>query len=519
MALDQETGTEIAPGEPLLVVDNVTKEFPGVVANDSVSVDIRRAEIHCLLGENGAGKTTLADILYGVYRPDSGTVRLAGRHLDLTSPRDAIDAGVGMVHQHFELVPPMSVIENVVIGTPARQWLDLSEARRRLEEFFSTYDVEIDPDAEVGRLSVGEQQWVEIFKTLYFGVEVLILDEPTAVLTPQGVEQLFRILRQMRDEGLTIILITHKLKEVMDLSDRVTVLRRGKVVGTVNTCDVDRVELARMMIGREVLLQVDKDRSEPGEAVLEVEGIHLESVTGRGSLDGLSLNVAGGEIVGVAGVSGNGQNALFDALVGVRHPHQGRIRLNGVDVTHWAPHKIAALGVASVPGDRIAQGLMMDFSVKDNLVLGNHRGWRFSRAGILDPKKISKFAEESIEGFEIKTPSASHVTRTLSGGNLQKIIMARELSGEPRLLVVHQPTRGLDIAASEYVRRRIVQERDRGAAVLLMSEDLDEIFQLSDRIAVIYNGRIVSVTDPEDATLEEIGMHMAGSSSHAEQSQ
>ena len=511
-------GKEIAPGEPLLVVDNVTKEFPGVIANDSVSVEIRRAEIHCLLGENGAGKTTLADILYGVYRPDSGSVSLAGKSLDLMSPRDAIESGVGMVHQHFELVPPMSVIENVVIGTPARQWLDLSEARRRLEDFFSTYDVEIDPDAEVGQLAVGEQQWVEIFKTLYFGVEVLILDEPTAVLTPQGVEQLFRILRQMRDDGLTIILITHKLKEVMDLSDRVTVLRRGQVVGTVNTSDVDHAELARMMIGREVLLQVDKDRKAAGEALLEVEDVHLESVTGRGSLDGLSLTVSSGEIVGVAGVSGNGQNALFDALVGVRHPEQGRIRIDGLDVTDWSPHKIAALGVASVPGDRIAQGLMMDFSVKDNLVLGNHRDRRFARGGILDAAKISAFAEESIEGFEIKTPSASQPTRTLSGGNLQKIIMARELSGEPRLLLVHQPTRGLDIAASEYVRRRIVQERDRGAAVLLMSEDLDEIFQLADRIAVIYDGRIVAVTDPDKTTLEEIGMHMAGGSAHAERS-
>ncbi|MCY4069275.1 MAG: ABC transporter ATP-binding protein [Acidimicrobiaceae bacterium] len=505
----------VAPGDPILVIDNVTKEFPGVVANDSVSIDVNRASIHCLLGENGAGKTTLADILYGVFRPDSGQIRLEGRPLDMASPGDAIAAGIGMVHQHFELVPPMSVIENVVIGTPARQWLDLTEARRRLEEFFADYDVEIDPDAEVGRLSVGEQQWVEIFKTLYFGVEILILDEPTAVLTPQGVTELFAILRRMRDDGLTIILITHKLKEVMDLSDRVTVLRRGRVVDTVATDDVDQLDLARMMVGRDVLLQVDKQRSEPGAPVLEADAIHVESDTGRGALKGLSLNVGAGEIVGVAGVSGNGQNALFDSVVGVRHPHSGTIRITGQDVTTAAPHKIARLGVACVPADRIAQGLMMDFSIKENLVLGNHRSSQFSRAGILNQSQIDAFAAESIESFEIKTPSADQVTRTLSGGNLQKIIMARELYGRPALILAHQPTRGLDIAASEYVRQRLVQERDRGAGVLLMSEDLDEIFQLADRIAVIFDGRIVAMIEPDATSLEEIGMHMAGAGAGA----
>ena len=496
--------------ETILAVDRVTKRFPGVVANDAVSVDIHRGEIHCLLGENGAGKTTLADILYGVYRPDEGSVTFRGEPLELHTPRDAIAAGIGMVHQHFELVPPMSVVENVVIGTSASQWLDLSEVRGRLNEFFHNYDVEIDPDAEVGRLSVGEQQWVEIFKTLYFGVEVLILDEPTAVLTPQGVQELFRILRRMRDEGLTIILITHKLKEVMELSDRVTVLRLGKVVGTVNTSDVEMRDLAQMMVGREVLFQFDKERSRPGEMVLQVDGIHLASVTGRGSLKGLSLTVHAGEVVGLAGVSGNGQNALFDALVGVEKPSGGTIQIGGVDIAEISANRIAQLGMASVPADRIAQGLLMDFRVKENLVLGRHRSSPFSRAGLLNRGAIDSFAAESIEGFDIRTPSASQLTRTLSGGNLQKVIMARELSGEPRLLVAHQPTRGLDISASEYVRRRLLEERDRGAAVLLMSEDLDEIFQLSDRIAVIYDGRIVSETTPEQADLESLGLSMAG---------
>ena len=518
MAVAAEPGATAPPTPPdsILVVEEVTKAFPGVVANDGVNLEIRRGEIHCLLGENGAGKTTLADILYGVYQPDEGRVLLDGEPLELHSPRDAIEAGIGMVHQHFELVPPLSVIENVVIGTPARQWLDLTEARRRIEDFFASYGLPIDPDAEVGRLSVGEQQWVEIFKTLYFGVEILILDEPTAVLTPQGVEELFRILRNMRDDGLTIILITHKLREVMALSDRVTVLRGGQVVGTVDTAEVDQLDLARMMVGREVLLKVDKARSKPGAPVLEVEAVHLESDTGRGSLDGLSITVGSGEIVGVAGVSGNGQNALFDALAGVRHPSGGTIRIAGRDTTVASPGKIAALGVATVPADRIAQGLLMDFSVKENLVLGNHRSRQFARAGILNRARIDAFAAESIDSFEIRTPSASQTAGTLSGGNLQKIIMARELSGSPSLIVVHQPTRGLDIAASEYVRRRLVQERDRGAGVLLMSEDLDEIFQLADRIAVIFDGRIVAVAEPDATTLEEIGMHMAGASRAAE---
>ncbi len=496
--------------DSILSVQGVTKRFPGVVANDAVSLEIRRGEIHCLLGENGAGKTTLADILYGVYRPDEGTVILKGRNLELHTPHDAIKAGIGMVHQHFELVPPMSVVENVVIGTSASQWLDLTEVRKRLGKFFDNYDVRIDPDAEVGRLSVGEQQWVEIFKTLYFGVEVLILDEPTAVLTPQGVEELFRILRRMRDEGLTIVLITHKLKEVMELSDRVTVLRLGKVVGTVNTVDVEIDDLARMMVGREVLFQFKRRRSAPEDPILEVEDIHIESVTGRGSLKGLSITVRSGEVVGLAGVSGNGQNALFDALVGVDKPAGGSIRIDGVDTVPLSPNRISRLGVASVPADRIAQGLMMDFNVTENLVLGRHRSSRFSYAGLLRRKAIDAFAEESIAGFDIRTPSASQPTRTLSGGNLQKVIMARELSGRPRLLVAHQPTRGLDISASEYVRRRLLEERDRGAAVLLISEDLDEIFQLSDRIAVIFDGRIVTTTTPAQADLESIGLSMAG---------
>ena len=508
--------TEAAPAGPLdenkvlLDIRGVTKLFPGVVANDAVSFQVLTGEIHCLLGENGAGKTTLADMLYGVYHPDAGAIYLQGEPVKLSSPKDAIRAGIGMVHQHFELVPPMSVIENVIIGTHAKQWLDLGESRRRLQELFSTYGVEIDPDAEVGKLSVGEQQWVEIFKTMYFGVDVLILDEPTAVLTPLGVEQLFRILRQMREDDLTVVMITHKLNEVMAISDRVTVLRRGKVVGTVDTANTTREELAKMMVGREVAFTVDNEGGTPADPVLEVEGIDVAGDSDRSSLKSLSITVRAGEIVGIAGVSGNGQNALFDTLVGVRTPSSGSVRLGGVDISELTAQELASMGVASVPGDRIKQGLMMDFKVKENLILGRHRKPPFSARGLLKKRPIDEFAEASVREYEIKAPSTNHVTRTLSGGNLQKIIMARELSRDHRLLVVHQPTRGLDVAASEYVRLRLIEERDRGSAVLLISEDLDEVLNLSDRIAVISDGAIAGIVDPRSTTPEEIGLLMAG---------
>jgi simple sugar transport system ATP-binding protein len=492
--------------EPLLRIDNVTKLFPDVIANSEVSIDILPGEIHCLLGENGAGKTTLADILYGVSQPDEGEVYFKGELLDAKSPHDAIAAGIGMVHQHFELVSPMSALENVVIGTSE----DPREARLRLEELCTSYDVDIDLDVETGRLSVGEQQWVEILKALYGGLDLLILDEPTAVLTPQGVRKLFEFLNEMKSRGLAIVFITHKLWEVMEVSDRVSVLRRGKLVDTVDTADTTTEELAKLMVGRDVFLTVDKEDADPGATVLEVEDIRVEAHSARGAVRGLSLFVRENEILGIAGVSGNGQKALFDALVGVRQPTTGKIRLDGEDVTFFTPKQLAAEGVAAVPADRIHQGLMMDFPVKENLVLGRHKSPAFQKRGFLNKKAIDEFAEKAIADYEIMTPSGDQITRVLSGGNLQKIILARELANEPRVLIVHQPTRGLDIGASEYVRRRIVEERDRGAAVILMSEDLDETFNLADRIAVIYEGQIIGELAPEDATYETVGMLMAG---------
>ena len=487
---------------PLFRVEHVTKLFPDVVANDDVTLDVKYGEVLCLLGENGAGKTTLADMLYGVYYPDEGQLFFRGEPIKLKNPGEAIEAGIGMVHQHFELVTPMSTLENVVIGTEDARWANLPAARKRLEELCERYEIDIDLDAEVGMLSVGEQQWVEILKALYTGVELLILDEPTAVLTPQGVQRLFKFLREMKQNGVGIVLITHKLWEVMEISDRVAVLRRGKLIDIVNTAETDSAGLARLMVGRDVVLDVNKDEATPGDVILQVDHLAAPGRSQRGAIEDVTFELRQGEILGLAGVSGNGQSALFDALVGVNPPTGGTVHVDGVDITHATPKDIAARGMSGVPSDRIRQGLMMDFRVQENLILGRHRSADFVSHGIISNKAMREFAETAIEQFEIMTPSSQQITRVLSGGNLQKVCLARELLGNPpRVLIVHQPTRGLDIGASEYVRRRLVAERDRGAGVLLISEDLDEIFNLSDRVVVIYEGEIIGEVDPADAEL------------------
>ena len=500
-----------AGAEPLLRVENLTKRFPQVLANDSISLSIERGEIHCLLGENGAGKSTLAEILYGVHQPDSGTIYYKGQPVTLSSPRDAIDLGIGMVHQHFVLVPPLSVIENIVVGTDSRGiMLELDQACRKVEALCADYDVELDLHAKVWNLSVGEQQWVEILKALYVGVELLILDEPTAVLTPQEADKLFAIIRKMREEGLSIIFITHKLKEVMAVSDRVTVLRKGRLISTVDTSATTREELARMMVGREVIFQIENEMVEPGETLLQIKDLRAEDELDRESLRGLSLTLRRREILGLAGVSGNGQRELFDILAGVMKATAGQILLDGVEITNRSPRYVAGQGIANVPEDRIRQGLVMDFGVDENLILGLHRTEPFSRAGFLNYREIRSFAEDLVERYEIMTPSVTQTTRVLSGGNLQKVILARELSQEPRCLIVSQPTRGLDVGATEYVRRQLLNQRDRGAGILLISEDLDEIFNLATRIAVIFKGKIVGLFEIAEATLEEIGLLMAG---------
>ena len=499
------------PAPPLLRVDHVTKLFPDVVANNDVSLDVKAGEVLCLLGENGAGKTTLADMLYGVYQPDEGQLLFRGEPLKLKNPGEAIASGIGMVHQHFELVTPMSALENVVIGTEDARWANLPEARKRLEDLCEQYEIQIDLDAEVGMLSVGEQQWVEILKALYTGVELLILDEPTAVLTPQGVQRLFKFLNEMKQNEVGIVLITHKLWEVMEISDRVAVLRKGKLVDIVNTTETDSAGLARLMVGRDVVLDVHKEPATPGDVILQAEHVAAPGRSQRGAVEDVTFELRQGEILGIAGVSGNGQAALFDALVGVNPPTNGAIHIDGVETTHGSPKEIAARGLSGVPSDRIRQGLMMDFRVQENLILGRHRSSDFASRGIMNGRAMRDFAGDAIEQFEIMTPSSQQVTRVLSGGNLQKVILARELLGNPpRVLVIHQPTRGLDIGASEYVRRRLIAERDRGAGVLLISEDLDEIFNLSDRVIVIYEGAIIGEVDPADANYEEIGLLMAG---------
>ena len=501
---------------PLLAVEGVTKRYPGVTANDGVTFGVEQGTIHCLLGENGAGKSSLASIIYGIQKPDEGGISFKGSPLVLGSPNDAIRAGIGMVHQHFELVDPMSVVENVLIGTSEKRLLDPRDVRNRLTKLCKNYGVTLDLDSPVGSLSVGEQQWVEILKAMYLEVDLLILDEPTAVLTPDGIARLFETLNRMASEGLTIILITHKLSEVLENSDRVTVLRRGKVVDTVDTSTVNETLLTEMMVGREVLLRIENLRHSPGQKILEISRLEVEAESRRASLKGVDLDIGDHEIVGIAGVSGNGQNALFDAIVGFRQPNCGEITVAGVETTNLRPRQVAATGTVGAPADRIQQGLMMDFRVSENLVLGRHRSRNFSRYGVLRKRAISEFAQHSIDQFDIQTPSQSHVTRTLSGGNLQKVVMARELAGSPKVIVVHQPTRGLDVAATEYVRTRLLDERDRGAAILLISEDLDELFDLSDRIAVLYEGRIVEIFDRTEATLEKIGRLMAGGGESAE---
>ena len=412
----------------------------------------------------------------------------------------------------------MSVVENVLIGTSEKRLLDPRDVRDRLTKLCKNYEISLDLDAPVGSLSVGEQQWVEILKAMYLEVDLLILDEPTAVLTPDGSSRLFETLRRMASEGLTIILITHKLSEVMDNSDRVTVLRRGKVVDTVHTNSVDETLLTKMMVGREVLLRKENLRRSPKQKVIEISRLEVEAESRRASLKGVNLHIGDHEILGIAGVSGNGQNALFDAIVGFRQPDGGEIAVDGVETTNLRPRQVAANGTAGAPADRIQQGLMMDFRVSENLVLGRHRSKQFSRYGVLRNRAISEFAQHSIDEFDIQTPSQNHVTRTLSGGNLQKVVMARELAGSPKVIVVHQPTRGLDVAATEYVRTRLLEERDRGAAIMLISEDLDELFDLSDRIAVLYEGRIAEIFDRADATLEKVGRLMAGAGESAESS-
>jgi general nucleoside transport system ATP-binding protein len=510
---------ENTPDHPeiLLRIERLTKSFGSLVANQEITFDIYRGEIHCLLGENGAGKSTLSECLYGYYRPDSGSVVFKGQPLAVKSPHDAVQAGIGMVHQHFILAQPMSVVENIVVGTkiPGLR-LDLRRAAEKIADLCARYGVQIDPFAKVSSLSVGQQQWVEILKALYVGVDLLILDEPTAVLTPQEANKLFAILRQLARQGIAVMLITHKLYEVLSISDRVTVLRKGKRIATVDTRATTRDDLARMMVGRVVSFKVQKESLASGDAVLEIKGVTVFRDNGVRALDEMSLTVHRREILGLAGVAGNGQKELFDLVVGVLKPASGQVFLGNEDVTHQPPAAISARGLAGIPPDRIHEGLLMGFSIQENLVLGLHTHREFQKYGLFNQGALDRFSKKSIAEFDIAARSAQQPARSLSGGNLQKVILARELSRQPQCVVASSPTRGLDVGAMEYVHQKLVQLRAEGTGILLISEDLDEIFNVADTVAVIFCGAVVGLKKVDETTKEEVGLLMAGVGSAAE---
>jgi simple sugar transport system ATP-binding protein len=498
---------------PVLELRNITKAFPGVLANDHIDLTLEEGKILALLGENGAGKTTLMNILYGLYTQDEGTIHIRGQEVHIEDPNDAIAQGVGMVHQHFMLVPVLTVTENVMLGVESIKngiFLDRADAAQRIRQISEQYGLEVDPDAYVKTLPVGVQQRVEIIKLLYREADILILDEPTAVLTPQEVEELFKVIRSLVDQGKSVIFITHKLKEVMAIADAITVLRNGRVVGTTVPEETNEQQLAAMMVGREVVLQVEKSPAEPEEPVLAVEDLEVIDDRNNRAVRGISFEVKAGEILGVAGVQGNGQTELVEALTGLRTVEAGQVRIAGEPVTGASPREILEHGVAHVPEDRQKDGLVLSFPVADNLVLNTYYVPPFARMGVLNQEKILEAAERRSREFDVRTPSVMAPVANLSGGNQQKVIIAREFSRPIKLLIASQPTRGLDVGSIEYIHQRIVEKRDQGTAVLLVSPELDEILGLSDRIAVMYEGEIVDILPAKEATRERLGLLMAG---------
>ena len=497
--------------EPLLRTQALTKIFHQVVAIDSVSFDVRPGEIHCLLGENGAGKSTLAECIYGFYKPEQGQIFVQGQPVEMSSPAEAIGHGIGMVHQHFVLVPTLSVLENIVVGTDASGiLLDLGKAEKEVKRLCQRYCVELDLGAKVWQLPVGQQQWVEILKVLYVGARLLILDEPTAVLTPQESRALFEILGMMTRENMSVILISHKLNEVLQ-SDRVTILRKGKKIATVQTAETTREELTAMMIGREVDVRLTKDDLVMGPEILAIQKLKARDDRGQEALRGIDLVVRGGEIVGIAGVAGNGQKELFETLIGVRKARSGKVTLLGEDITRRSPKYIQEKGVAFIPEDRFAEGLVPDFSVEENLILGSQRAARFKSRGFIDFDRVADFAKKCIADYEIATPSGKTLTRTLSGGNAQKLIVAREFAQAAKLTLANQPSRGLDVGVIEYMHQVLLEKRREGGAILLASEDLDELYNIADTIVVIHKGQIMGRFPAAEADIQQIGLLMVGS--------
>jgi len=500
------------PEHPLLELKGITKRFPGVVANDGVSFDLRQGEVHALLGENGAGKSTLMNVLYGLYRPDEGEILVRGEPATFDSPRDAIDQGIGMVHQHFMLVPVFTVAENIVLAMEPRRagvLFDREAAARDARDLAQSFGFALDPDALIQNITVGQQQRVEIVKALYRRADILILDEPTAVLTPQEAVELFGILKTLKNEGMSIIFISHKLNEVLDIADRITVLRRGKAVETLAAAGATEDQLARSMVGREVLLRVDKKPATPGETLLEVTDLHVRDDRDIEQVRGVSLEVRAGEIVGIAGVDGNGQSELIDAITGLLTPAAGTVLVGGQDVTGDGAREHFEVGVGHIPQDRQARGLVLDFSIAENMSLHDFREEPNSRFGWLRPSVLVEHAKRLISEFDVRGGGAETPASSLSGGNQQKVILAREIDRDPRVLIAAQPTRGLDVGAIEYVHRRLVEERDAGRAIVLVSLELEEILSLSDRILVLYEGRVVAEFGP-DVGHDELGLAMLG---------
>jgi len=496
----------------VLEMRGITKRFPGVVADDRVDFELRPGEVHALLGENGAGKSTLMNILYGLYKPDEGEIALKGSRVSFASAKDAIDSGIGMVHQHFMLIPVMSVAENIVLEvepTKAGVLLDYDAAVEQVRDISTRFGLVVDPNAKVEDISVGQQQRVEILKALYRGAEILILDEPTAVLTPQEAGELFSIIKSLQADGTSIIFISHKLNEVLEIADRITVLRRGKRIDTIPREGATEDGLARMMVGRDVLLRVDKPAANPGDVVLEVKGLNVQDERGLAVVRDVTFSVRAGEIVGIAGVEGNGQSELIETITGLRHADTGEISVGGRRITHATARRMLDAGVGHIPEDRQRLGLVLEFSIAENIALHDYPFPPNSRWGWLFPRRLAQRARELIKEFDIRGGGPQTSASSLSGGNQQKLVAAREVARDPKVLIAAQPTRGLDVGAIEYLHRRLVEERDEGRAILLVSLELDEALSLSDRILVMYEGRIVA-EHGATANEEQIGLEMLG---------
>ncbi|MCX9102537.1 ABC transporter ATP-binding protein [Bacillus anthracis] len=498
--------------EYVIEMNNITKVFPGIVANDDITLQVKQGEIHALLGENGAGKSTLMNVLFGLYQPEQGEIKIKGNPVKITNPNIANDLGIGMVHQHFMLVHNFTVTENIILGNEPKKngKIAVEEAAKEIKQLSEQYGLAVDPHAKIEDISVGMQQRVEILKTLYRGAEILIFDEPTAVLTPQEIHELIQIMKKLVQEGKSIILITHKLKEIMEVCDRCTIIRKGKGIGTVDVAETDEHKLAELMVGRQVNFKTEKIEAKPKEEVLSIANLIVHDTRKLPAVKGLDLTVRAGEIVGIAGIDGNGQSELIEAITGLRKVESGSIAIKGKEITNWPVRRITEEGIGHIPEDRHKHGLVLDFSVRDNIVLQTYYKNPFSKKGILNFSKITQKAKALIEQFDVRTPSEQTLARALSGGNQQKAIIAREVDRNPDLLIAAQPTRGLDVGAIEFIHKKLIEQRDNGKAVLLLSLELDEILNVSDRVAVIYEGKIVAIVDAKETNEQQLGLLMAG---------